>query len=107
MAEDEEDPSLDFLSPQFDAARALHAAEVKLPMPDVPPYDNLDMYESLLRGARRPYSGAAQTERRGAEVGVAAEPTQHEIEKPQLQGGRKIKTILWFMESEYWAHDQW
>ncbi len=43
----EDDSSLDFLSPQFDPLKALtsNPSKIQLPCPEVPPCDNLVMYD--------------------------------------------------------------
>lgn len=93
MAEKDEDVALDFLSPQFDPARALHAdpSAVWLPCPDIQPCDNLDAYDSVMRGVRRQApSGAAHepaTKKVEPEGGVAA-----------VRAQRRFKSVLHFME---------
>lgn len=93
QAEDEE-PCLDFLSPQFDPVRALHAdpADVHLPCPDIQPYDNLDAYDSVMRGVRRQ-----------APSGAAHEPANKGVEEENKVEGvaaskRHVKSVIHFME---------
>ena len=49
------DPSLDFLSSQFSAEKALvtSPSEIQLPCPEVQPCDNLQQYASVVRGTWR------------------------------------------------------
>ena len=88
-----DDVTLDFLSPQFDPARALHAdpTALRLPCPDIQPCDNLDAYDSVMRGVRRQApSGAAReaaTKKVEPSGGVAAVKAQ-----------RRFKSVLHFME---------
>lgn len=93
QAEDEE-PCLDFFSPQFDPVRALHAdpADVHLPCPDIQPYDNLDAYDSVMRGVRRQ-----------APSGAAHEPANKGVEEKNKVEGvaaskRHVKSVIHFME---------
>lgn len=95
QAEDEE-PCLDFLSPQFDLVRALHAdpADVHLPCPYIQPYDNLDAYDSVMRGVRRQ-----------APSGAAHEPANKGVKEAEENkvGGvaaskRHVKSVIHFME---------
>lgn len=44
------DPTLDFYSEQFDPLKALHTANIKIPVPDSHVYDNIAKYESVQRG---------------------------------------------------------
>ena len=91
---EKEEPCLDFLSPQFDPMRALHAdpADVHLPYPDIQPYDNLEAYDSVMRGVRRQ-----------APSGAAHEPAVQELEEEKVGGvaavtKHHLKSVIHFME---------
>ena len=92
MAQAENEEScLDFLSPQFDPMRALHAdpADVHLPYPDIQPYDNLEAYDSVMRGVRRqaPSGAAHEPAAKEENVGGVAAVTKHHL-----------KSVIHFME---------
>lgn len=93
MAEKDEDVALDFLSPRFDPVRALHAdpSAVRLPCPDIQPCDNLDAYDSVMRGVRRQASS-----------GAAHEPATKKVEPAggvaAVRAQRRFKSVLHFME---------
>ncbi len=101
------DPSLDFLSPQFDPLRALQTSpsKLRLPYPAAQPCDNLQIYQSVVKGTRRVYGvgeGGGGTVGRGRGGGRGGEERkQRGTELDIRPGGRgKPKTVLWFMQSE-------
>ena len=82
---------LDFLSGEFDPLRALQAPpdRVALPCPSVQPCDNLDMYDSLMKGTRKVYSAPEKE----------AEPIKPEVGVADTTPKRRIpNTVLRFMQ---------
>ena len=88
------EPALDFLSPEFDAERALRSdiATLHLPCPNIKPCDNLQAYESLVHGTKRhnepPDANRTQTEA----------PPGPKCDAPLLRRRKQIKTVVNLME---------
>ena len=87
------EPALDFLSPEFDAERALHSdiAKLKLPFPNIKPCDNLQAYESLVNGTKR-QSDPPETSRV-----QPVHPPDPKCDAP-LRRRKLVKTVVNFME---------
>ncbi|CAI8026130.1 Small nuclear ribonucleoprotein Sm D-like protein [Geodia barretti] len=97
------DPSLDFLSSQFSAEKALvtSPSKIQLPYPEVQPCDNLEQYASVVRGtSRKPPSQSAacsrgqlqeQPRKQGARAAVPLSSRQRLV--------RTVKSVISTMES--------
>ena len=98
------DPSLDFLSSQFSAEKALvtSPSKIQLPYPEVQPCDNLEQYASVVRGtSRKPPSQSAacsrgqlqeQPRKQGARAAVPLSSRQRLV--------RTVKSVISTMESK-------
>ena len=97
------DSSLDFLSPQFSAEKALDSSpsRIQLPCPEVPPCDNLEQYASVVRGiSRRPQhaEAAARSQR---------EPEERQMRAPagsRERLVRTVKSVISTIESKWELH---
>ncbi|KAK9830583.1 hypothetical protein WJX81_001418 [Elliptochloris bilobata] len=86
-----QDPALDFLSPQFDALRALRTQGLAPPEPDAPPLDNITKCRRLLP-AELPESHAAALARRRRAAPPSEDGLARAARSRQLSSGARAKS---------------